>query len=64
MGREVSQQTDLLGRYAGGDNKDAAVRVLFDLIVRRAKEMDFAGAKALREKWSYAVTKTTWGMIS
>lgn len=47
---QENQQESQVDEYVKADNIDAAVKLLFDLIVKNAKAKDFARAEALREK--------------
>jgi CRP-like cAMP-binding protein len=47
---DLSQQEKLVDQYVKQDNKEGAVKLLFDLIVTYAKKKDFAKAEVLREK--------------
>jgi CRP-like cAMP-binding protein len=49
---ELSQQEALVDQHVKENNTEAAVKLLFDLIVRYAREKDFAKAEALRERLS------------
>ena len=46
----VSKQESLVDQYLGEGNKDAAVKLLYELIVEKAKQRDFFKAEALRDK--------------
>ncbi len=47
---ELSQQEKLIDQYVSEGNQDAAVKVLFDLIVAYAKKKDFLKAETLRDR--------------
>ncbi len=47
---DLSKQEELVDQYVKQDNKESAVKLLFDLIVIYAKKKDFAKAEVLREK--------------
>ncbi|MBW2609188.1 MAG: cyclic nucleotide-binding domain-containing protein [Deltaproteobacteria bacterium] len=47
---DLSQQESLIDKYIKEDNKEAAVKLLFDLIVSHAKKKDFTKAEALRDR--------------
>jgi len=47
---DLSQKEKSIDQYLSEDNKDAAVKVLFDLIVAYAKQKDFPKAEALRDR--------------
>lgn len=49
---ELGNQEALVDQYAEHNNTEAAVKLLFDLIVSRAKAKDFAKAKALWKRLS------------
>jgi CRP-like cAMP-binding protein len=49
---EIARQEALVDEYVGQNNTEVAVKLLFDLIVDRAKAKDFAKAKALWERLS------------
>lgn len=49
---EVASQEALVDQYVAQNDTGAAVKLLFDLIVNRAKAKDFAKAKALWERLS------------
>jgi CRP-like cAMP-binding protein len=46
----VSKQEDLVDQYLNQGNKDAAVKLLYELIVDHAKQKDFLKAESLRDK--------------
>lgn len=46
----VSKQEGLVDQYLSDGNKDAAVKLLYDLIVGHAKQRDFLKAESLRDK--------------
>ncbi len=46
----VSKQEGLVDQYLNEGNKDAAVKLLYELIVEHAKQKDFIRAEALRDK--------------
>ncbi len=48
---DLSRQEKLVQQYIKDDNKESAVKLLFDLIVKYAKRKDFIKAEALREKF-------------
>jgi len=47
---DLSRQEARIEEYVKQDNKEAAVQLIFDLIVRYAKEKDFEKAEALRNR--------------
>jgi CRP-like cAMP-binding protein len=47
---DLSQKEKLVDQYVKQDNKEGAVKLLFDLIVTYAKKKDFPKAEMLREK--------------
>ncbi len=47
---DLSQQNELIERYINQNNKEAAVKLLFELIVEYAQKKDFSQAEAFREK--------------
>lgn len=47
---DLSQKEKSIDQYLNEGNKDAAVKVLFDLIVAYAKQKDFSKAEALRDR--------------
>ena len=47
---ELSHQEELIDQYVKENNKEAAVKLLFDLIVSYAKKKNFEKAETLREK--------------
>ncbi len=47
---DLSKQEELVDQYVGENNKEAAAKLLFDLIVNYARKKDFAKAEALRER--------------
>lgn len=49
---DIASQEPLVDQYVEENNTEAAVKLLFDLIVNRAKAKDFAKAKALWERLS------------
>ena len=51
---DLSKEEELVGQYVKEDNKEAAVKLLFGLIVKHARGKNFSKAKALRE-WLYKV---------
>jgi CRP-like cAMP-binding protein len=50
--QEIASQEALVDQHVAQNNTEAAVKLLFDLIVNRAKARDFDKAKALWEKLS------------
>jgi CRP-like cAMP-binding protein len=46
----VSKQEGLIDQYLGEGNKDAAVKLLYELIVENAKQKNFLKAETLRDK--------------
>jgi len=47
---DLSQKEKSIDQYLSEDNKEAAVKVLFDLIVAYAKQKEFPKAEALRDR--------------
>lgn len=47
---DFSKEEELVGRYVEENNKEAAIKLLYELIVKSAREKNFVKAKALREK--------------
>ena len=47
---DLSQQMELVDRYVKENNKEAAVKLLFDLVTKYAQKKDFANAENLRDK--------------
>ena len=47
---DLPKQEELVDQYVEENNKEAAVKLLFDLIVNYAKKKNFAKAEALRER--------------
>jgi hypothetical protein len=47
---DIVSQERLMEKYIKETKKEAAVKLLFDLIAKHARANDFARAEALREK--------------
>ena len=52
MSEDLSKQERLVDKYVQEKNSEAAVQLLFDLIVRYARKRDFVKAESLRERLS------------
>ena len=52
MAEDLSREERLVETYIQEKNREAAVKLLFDLIVRNARKRDFVKAESLREKLS------------